>query len=150
MMLPRPSDRSSHLPEEHRLVTLISQFCTFSIVPEGGTLAAHGLREPGRVYECRQKSGSADRAVLASDRYAKLAFVPPIYPPTGIVSRRTCTLCLTSLTTAPRGCKHRKALALYAVCSHCPYVPPGVCVLDLRGGAGGSGGWLAGWLAQRS
>ena len=83
MMLPRPSDRSSHLPEEHRLVTLISQFCTFSIVPEGGTLAAHGLREPGRVYECRQKSGSADRAVLASDRYAKLAFVPPIYPPTG-------------------------------------------------------------------
>ena len=83
MMLPRPSDRSSHLPEEHRLDTLISQFCTFSIFTEGGTLAAHGLREPGRVYECRQKSGSADRAVLASDRYAKLAFVPPIYPPTG-------------------------------------------------------------------
>ena len=83
IMLPRPSDRSSHLPEEHRLVTLISQFCTFSIVPEGGTLAAHGLREPGRVYECRQKSGSADRAVLASDRYAKLPFEYPIYPPTG-------------------------------------------------------------------
>ena len=83
MMLPRPLDRSSHLPAEHRLEYLISQFCTFSIVTEGGTLAAHGLREPGRVYECRQKSGSADRAVLASDRYAKLAFVPPIYPPTG-------------------------------------------------------------------
>lgn len=87
MMLPRPSDRSSHLPEEHRLDTLISQFCTFSIFTEGGTLAAHGLREPGRVYECRQKSGSADRAVLASDRYAKLAFVPPIYPPTGTMVR---------------------------------------------------------------
>ena len=82
MMLPRPLDRSSHLPAEHRLEYLISQFCTFSIVTEGGTLAAHGLREPGRVYECRQKSGSVDRAVLASDRYAKLAFVPPIYPPT--------------------------------------------------------------------
>jgi hypothetical protein len=83
MMLPRPSDRSSHLPEEHRLEYLISQFCTFSIVTEGGTLAAHGLREPGRVYECRQKSGNADRAVLASDRYAKLPFEYPIYPPTG-------------------------------------------------------------------
>ena len=107
MMLPRPSDRSSHLPEEHRLDTLISQFCTFSIFTEGGTLAAHGLREPGRVYECRQKSGSADRAVLASDRYAKLAFVPPIYPPTG-------TRCI-HVARQPAAAALRKPLHVYHI-----------------------------------